>query len=190
MEYFLIGIVAIVFLFVLTHLRSLNEREMEKLSVKRRRKEICQYFTFDRNKYDVDKGFKKRMNPKGKFYGLDERLYCFPSTAAGLLKYKKHEWVLISFEKNKKVSLCWVNKGLDRSGVNPYLSVNDIINISKKDGYNSVMIFHNHPNSNPNQFDCSKPSQQDIKSANEFASKLNNNVLSLRISDPAYPALI
>jgi len=179
LEFFLIGSALVVLLFVFTHLRPLNEREMEKLSLKRRGKTICQYFSFDQHEYNVDKNFKKRMHANGKFYGLDENLYNFPSTAAGLLKYKKHEWIIIAFEKNKKVSICWLNKGFDRSGVSPYLSVNDMIDIANKDEYASVMIFHNHPNSNPNHFDCSKPSQQDIKSANEFASKLNNSCINL-----------
>ena len=179
MEYFLIGIAVAVLVFVLTHLRPLNEAEMQKLSSKRRVKAIFRHFRFDHHEYNVDKYFKKRMNPNGKFYALDEKLYHFPSTAAGLLKYKKHEWIIIAFERNKKISSCWLNKGFDRSGVSPYLSVNDLVDIAKKEAYHSVLIFHNHPNSNPNHFDCSKPSQQDIKSANEFASKLINSGINL-----------
>lgn len=119
------------------------------------------------------------MNPNGKFYPVKETLHYFPSVAAGLLKYKKHEWIIIAFEKNKKISLCWINKGFDRSGVTPYISIYDLIAIAKRDGYKSVMIFHNHPNSNPNYFDCSKPSEQDLKSAEEFASKLSKNGINL-----------
>jgi len=179
LEFFLIGFALAVLLFVLTHLRPLSESEMEKLSFKRRGNTICQYFTFDLHEYNVDKNFKKRMHANGKFYRLVEKLYNFPSTAAGLLKYKKHEWIIIAFEKNKNISICWLNKGFDRSGVSPYLSVNDMIDISKKESYASVMIFHNHPNSNQNHFDCSKPSQQDIKSANEFAVTLNDSGINL-----------
>ena len=83
---------------------------------------------------------------------------------------------------------CWVsflnptyelNKGFDRSGVSPYLSVKDLNDIANRETYASVTIFHNHPNSSPNHFDCSKPSQQDIKSANEFASQLNDSGINL-----------
>jgi len=169
----------VVLLFVLTHLRPLNESEMKRLSSKRRDKTICQYFTFDHLEYNVDKNFKKRMNSNGKFYRIEEKLYRFPSIAAGLLKYKKHEWIIIAFEKNNKITLCWLNKGFDRSRVNPYLSVNDLIDMAKRKTSTSVMIFHNHPNSNSNHFDCSKPSQQDINSANEFASKLNDSGINL-----------
>ena len=179
LEFFLIGAAVAALFFLITHLRPLNEREMKKLSFKKRGKTIHQYFTFDHHEYHVDKNFKKRMNPNGKFYRIDEKLYNFPSTAAGLLKYKKHEWIIIAFEKNKNVSVCWLNKGFDRFSVNMYLTINDLIDIAKKDKYVSVMIFHNHPNSNPNHFDCSKPSQQDIDSANEFAAKLNNAGINL-----------
>ena len=179
MEFFLIGTAVAVLLFVFTHLRPLNENEMEKLSFKRREKAIYQYFTFEHREYNVDKNFKKRMNPNGKFYGIDERLYNFPSTAAGLLKYKKHEWIIIAFEKNKKISICWLNKGFDSSSVSPYLAVHDLIDIAEREGYATVLIFHNHPNSNPNHFDCSKPSHQDIKSANERAPKLNSSGVNL-----------
>ena len=66
------------------------------------------------------------MNPNGKLYRINEPLFVFPSIAAALLKYKKHEWIVIAFEKEKKISSAWLNKGFDRSGVSPYLSVQDI----------------------------------------------------------------
>lgn len=42
------------------------------------------------------------MNPNGEIYLLDEKLEEFPSIAAGLLKYKKHEWRLTALEKDRK----------------------------------------------------------------------------------------
>jgi hypothetical protein len=45
--------------------------------------------------------------------------------------------------------------------------------IANKKGCTSVMIFHNHPNHNPNQLDCTKPSQQDLISADDYAIKLD-----------------
>ncbi len=182
MEAFLIivGIVGFtIVLFVANHLRPLSVDEIETLSNKRRFKAIFKYFVFDPHEYSVDKAFKKRMNPNGNFYAINEDLHSFPSIAAGLLKYKKHEWIIISFEKDRKVPLIWLNKGFDRSGVSPYLSVNELDGIARRDGYTTVMIFHNHPNSNPNHFDCSKPSSQDLKSASEFSTALNGNGINL-----------
>ena len=179
MEAFFMIIILLAFLFIVTHLRPLNDKEMKNLSDKRRGKAIRQYFHFDPQEYNVDKDFKKRMNPNGKFYGISEDLYCFPAIAAGLLKYKKHEWVIIAFEKDKKVTLAWLNKGFDGSCVNMYLSPYDMIDVASKEGYTSVIIFHNHPNSNPHHLDCSKPSKQDIASAKEISSTLCNSGVNL-----------
>jgi hypothetical protein len=172
-----IGLISVV--FIASHLRPLRENEINALSEKRRNKEIKKYFSFNVNEYSVNKNFKKTMNPNGKFYQISEDLYTFPSLSAGLLKYKKHEWIIISFEKDKKIPLIWLNKGFDRSRVSPYLSVSDLIYIANRDGYTSVMISHNHPNRNPNHYDCSRPSSQDLFSANEFAAELNKHGINL-----------
>jgi len=142
----IVGIVGfIIVLFVATHLRPLRVGEIKTLSNKRRFKAIFKYFAFDPHEYSVNKAFKKRMNPNGKFYKITEDLHSFPSIAAGLLKYKKHEWIMISFEKDRKIPLIWLNKGFDRSHVSSYLSVNKLVGIAHRDGYTTVMIFHNHP---------------------------------------------
>jgi hypothetical protein len=137
------------------------------------------YFSFDAREFTVNKEFKKRMNPNGTFYGISESLFDFPAIAASLLKYKKHEWIIIAFEKDKKGELIWLNKGFNRSGVSPYLSVEDIAKICKQKNRLSVLIFHNHPNINPNYYDCSRPSNKDKKSADEFAQVLNRNGINL-----------
>ena len=43
----------------------------------------------------------------------------------------------------------------------------------------SILTFHNHPNSNPNQLDCTKPSDQDITSARMRSSILNMQGINL-----------
>jgi len=120
------------------------------------------------------------MNSDGTFYRINENLFEFPAIAvAAPLKYKKHEWIIIAFEKDKKVELVWLNKGIDRSGVSPYLSVENITKIAEQKNQTSLLILHNHPNINPNYYDCRRPSDQDIKSANEFAQVLNQNGINL-----------
>ena len=39
------------------------------------------------------------MRADGRFYKIEERLFEFPALATGLLKYKKHEWIIIAFER-------------------------------------------------------------------------------------------
>src|SRR5579862_7462384 len=112
-----IVVILIILVFVLAHLRQLTHEEIRFLSNKRRNQQIRQYFSFDRRKLFVNQEFKKKMNPNGKFYPRDDKLYEFPSIAAGLLKGKKHEWIIIAFEKYKAVNAICINKGNDNSEV-------------------------------------------------------------------------
>jgi len=166
-------------IFILIHLRPLTQDEIKKVVDKRRNNKIREYYSYDKNEYSINKDFKKRMKPDGKLYQHNEKLFDFPSTASALLKYKKHEWIIIAFEKNKHITSFWVNKGFDRSSVSAQLSAEEIAELAKNDNYTSILIFHNHPNSNPNHYDCSNPSDQDIKSANIYASVLNKSGLNL-----------
>ncbi len=176
----LIGIFLLISLiFIFTHLHPLTKDEVESLAGKRRNRQIRLYFLFTPHEFTVNKEFKKRMNPNGTFYRINESLFDFPAIAAALMKYKKHEWIIIAFEKDKKIDLIWLNKGFDRSSVSSYLSVEDIIKKVKQENKLSVLRFHNHPNINPNYVDCSRPSAQDINLANEFAQILNQNGLNL-----------
>ncbi len=127
----------------------------------------------------VNLDFKKRMNPNGEFYRIDESLCEFPARAAGLLKYKKQEWVMIAFGSEKRVDLIFVNKGIDRNNVALHLSAENIAKIATQEQHNSVLIFHNHPNTNPEYYDFTKPSTKDVDSANHYADILNQKGLSL-----------
>ncbi len=79
--------------------------------------QVRQYFTFNPVESIVSAEFKARMAPAGTFYPISCSLYKFPSVAAALLKYKKHEWIIIAFERAKQVERVWVNKGVDRTRV-------------------------------------------------------------------------
>lgn len=51
-----------------THLRPLRSEEVDSLAEKRRRRTVGRYFRCMRHEVPVDKGFKKRMDPKGRMY--------------------------------------------------------------------------------------------------------------------------
>lgn len=172
------ALVSILGIFVVTHLRPLSGAEVNTLASKRRSRSVRSYFSFDNREYNPNKEFKKRMEANGSFYHIKEGLFEFSSSAAALLKYKKHEWIIIAFEKDKNVNLIWVNKGFDRSSVSLYLSIEAIIKTAKQYA-TSVLIFHNHPNINPNYYNYIKPSEKDIESAKQFAMALNNNDINL-----------
>lgn len=172
-------ITILVLAFVLTHLRTLTEEEVKLLAKKRRDKEIRAYYTFNSRELIADKDFKKKMNNNGAFYPMNESLNRFPSLAAALLKSKKHEWVIVAFEKDKNIELIWLNKGSDRNGVTMFLSTETILETSKLKGYQTIIRLHNHPNSDPKRYTCAMPSPQDMKAAIEFSRSLNNNGINL-----------
>ena len=80
--------------------RNLSDTEVSELVKVRRNRSIRAYYDFDTSEYNVDKRFKKNMAANGSFYNIDIRLRDFPATVAALLKYKKHEWAIVAFERN------------------------------------------------------------------------------------------
>ena len=160
-------------IFVIFHIQPLTDHEIIQLANKRRQKKIRQYFSFERHEFNVNTEFKKRMNPSGEFHSVNESLIKFPAIAAGLLKYKKHEWIIVAFERNMKINKLWINKGISRSRAYIHISAGYTSSIAKADGDFSVLIFHNHPNRDPTHYDCTRPSNQDIISAKAYAQVLN-----------------
>ena len=147
--------------FVILHLRQLRPREVHRLAEKRRRKQVRAYFWFSSGKVNPNAGFKNAMAARGAFYPVEAGLSWFPSFAAALLKHKKHEWIIIAFERAKKVDLMWLNKGSDRTCVAPHLSMGAIVQRAQAKCCASVLVFHNHPNPDPSRFDMLCASAQD-----------------------------
>ncbi len=175
----IIVIIVLPLLFIFTHIDPLTEKEIKSLGNKRRNHQISAYFFFNNIKFIVNSESKKDMRPVGSFHNIEENLFDFPSLAAALLKYKKHEWIIVAFERNKKIKMFWTNKGNDCSSVTPNLDINNIVELSKKERYESVLVFHNHPNTNPNYYSFTKPSGQDIYSARKWGIILNYNGINL-----------
>lgn len=179
MEYFFLVVAIIISLFVVLHLRPLTENEVKSLGVKRRKYNIEEYFHADNTEKNVNPNFKKTLNPNGMFYRVDLPLYSTASTVAGLLKYKKHEWIVVAFEKQKLVEHLWVNKGHNKSSASIFLPLNQVIDTAVKNGYSSVIMFHNHPNSNPSTYNCTQASKIDLDTASLWANTLNPKGISL-----------
>lgn len=179
MEYFLAAVVAGILLFITLHLRSLADYEVTSLGIKRRKRNIEAYFHMDNIERSVNVEFKKSLNPRGVFYRVDLPLYSAASTVAGLLKYKKHEWIVVAFEKGKQVGHLWVNKGHNNSSASIYLPLNEALDTAIRNGYSSILMFHNHPNSNPSRYNCTQASKTDLFTASYWASTLNPGGVSL-----------
>jgi len=166
--FFLIwGLIEIV--FWLTHRRDLTDSEMKKLSQKRRGKYIKENYNFRLVNSFPDKKFKSSMDSKGKMYRANISLKDFPSYAANLLKWKKHEWVLLALVQDKQVKFFFANKGLDNSSVSYNCNIYNLLKICKDNGCQTIMRFHNHPNSDPQHYTCLLPSNQDKISAKSIS---------------------
>jgi hypothetical protein len=158
-------VAAVASLFVAMHLRPLDSGQVKRLALKKRKKRIRAYYTFDTRELSVSREFKRQMKPTGEFCYIDQGLFQFPSVAAALLKYKKHEWIIVAFERDQRVSLMWLNKGPDRSTVTLYLPVERVADLVRQNQYTSVLIFHNHPNPAPYYYDCTNASTRDAQTA-------------------------
>jgi len=165
--------------FFLTHRRPLNIDEVRLLAEKRRIMNLKEYFKFTSLEHVANPEFKSKMKSSGKLYSVDEDLSKMPDLAAALLKHKKHEWVILAFEANQKIKWIWLNKGRDKTSVGIFLSNEEIINFSVENHISTVLCFHNHPNSNPRYYNCSKPSQTDLDSATDCFNKLKNAGINL-----------
>jgi hypothetical protein len=166
-------------LFVLLHLRPLKETELESLAAKRRTRKIAAYFAFSNSQFSPNLNFKRRMASGGQFYNIREDLSNFPALAASLLKYKKHEWMIVGMERNREITLVWLNKGVDGTRVCLRLPFEQVAGIAQANGYTSVLVFHNHPNSDPSIYSCSQPSQTDLDASALRAKILNHGGINL-----------
>lgn len=166
-------------LFVFFHLRPLKESELESLAAKRRTRKIQAYFAFSKTQFIPNREFKRRMASGGQFYNIRENLDDFPALAASLLKYKKHEWMIVGMEQGRQVTLMWLNKGSDGTRVCLSLPFERISEIARANGYTSVLILHNHPNSDPTMYSCSQPSQIDMKASALRAKDLSEHGMNL-----------
>lgn len=172
--------IAIILLPLLIHFSNpLTDKEIETLATKRRNKAIRGYYDFNIFEYVVNADFKKKLNSSGEMYAVNDLLWEFPSITAALLKGKKHEWIIIGFERDKRIIKMWANKGFDNSSVNVPFTPEQIVEIAKQDDCLSVLIFHNHPNSNPQRYDCSMASNQDKITATQYANVLNAHGINL-----------
>ena len=172
-------ILAIAALFVALHLRPLSKAEINALAGKRRDRRIADYYTFSPHQASSNPEFKKRMNAAGRFYKLDESMKEFPALAAALLKYKKHEWIIIAFERQTRVYGMWLNKGPNCATVSPTAAIEHLVGVACRDECTSMLIFHNHPNPMPHHVSMRLPSKQDCESALAIGNLLNPRGVNL-----------
>lgn len=120
---------------------------------------------------------KAFMEAEGKYYEMDTDIDVFGMWVSSLLKYKKHEWVVVAFEKDRKIFGMWLNKGEPRS-VYFLPSLKELVEKCKSEGGRALIRFHNHPNPNSSLYNTLLPSEQDLFSAKWCANIANENQLN------------
>lgn len=176
----IISIIVICFsVFVILHIRPLNSSEKLSLGKKRRKRQIKFYFSFNTKECPVDKELDSRINSFSNNHKINLNLREFPSISSALLKSKKHECVIIGFEKNKKIEFVRFGQDTNRSGLSRTLPFNKIAESAKKENMSSVLVFHNHSESHDTNKNYMEPSDQDLISANDLALTLDRNGVNL-----------
>lgn len=160
-----IATVIIIFLVFLS-LKPIEESQLNKLALKIREHKVKNHFPKNFKTSGKSSRFKKHMNPKGGFFETNIDRKSIAVEATKMLKYKKHEWIIIAYEKNQKIKLIWTNKGNEKS-VYPLLRNNQQLQLVQKRDFDTVYIFHNHPPHSLFKGDKIRllASQQDYKSA-------------------------
>lgn len=95
---------------------------------------------------EIYKKAKKNTLPTGKLlqspYSSKNRFLDFMGS---FLKHKKHEWIFIAFSKNHEVYKFWIDKGNNEKFVDLKLDFYEIADICQNNGYNHLIVGHNHP---------------------------------------------
>ncbi|HOI29772.1 MAG TPA: hypothetical protein PLZ15_08420 [Melioribacteraceae bacterium] len=173
-----LGILILIFLFYL--LKSyfedtapLTESEITNLARKRRLRIFAERIKLDEYSFSIDAETKKRFGSKLKYYECDIDIGLFPSWSAGILKGKKHEWLIIGIGDMKSVHGFWMEKGHDNKSIQTSLSSIELTERLNKEGVNNLLLVHNHPNSTLN------PSKEDKDCLLEIFSKYNKGSINV-----------
>lgn len=162
--------------------RELTFAEIERRGLIERKIQIDNYFNFVETELQINENLKNNMPDEGGWIEFQPvHLSLFPSIIADLLKFKKHEWIIVAFEKNKIIDLMWANKGDNSESVSLKINDWDILGIVNEHEYQTVLFFHNHPNHKPYLYNMLTPSEADlafIKRKEVFFNPLGINVLS------------
>jgi hypothetical protein len=156
----------------------LNADEVFELARKKQWNHFLATYSYSSIPRNADPTAKKAMKASGQFVRCDLRYFELPSSVAGLLKYKKHEWVVLVFVKEFHAEYLWWNKGKDGTSVSPYLRGGHLENALRLYRPDTLIRLHNHPNPNPSKYRTNLPSQQDLKSAEYFSGLLSEKGIS------------
>ena len=184
-----LGAVVYIFDFILNS-HPLGHSEIVELAERRRRRRGLARFDYSDLEQPADSSEKSKMKAGGEFVHSSLVFRDTPARIAGMLKSKKHEWVVVAFVRCPSVPLIWWNKGPDGAHVSLLLSNKDILDRAQDLGADAIAILHNHPNPSGKRA-VSAPSSQDIQSATATSQSLLSYGISVLefICDRGVPLL-
>ncbi len=147
------------------HREPLAADELVQLAEKRQRNAALSEYSFSMLSHLASPSEKKAMKARGEFVKCDLEFFDAPVRVAGLLKYKKHEWIVIALISAKKVGYLWWNKGPDGTQVYSLIDHQTLKSVIETLQIDSIAILHNHPNPNPSRYTTSQPSERDLQTA-------------------------
>lgn len=164
---------------VYRHRHPLNAQELLALSRKRQRNQALSKFDFSMIQHSADPAEKKAMKSQGELVRCELDYSAAPARIAGLLKYKKHEWIVIAFINAFHVRHLWWNKGPDGTTVWSFLRDHSLSATIKSLKPDCIAILHNHPNPYPSCYRMNTPSEEDLRSAGFYAEEFSKHGISL-----------
>jgi hypothetical protein len=164
---------------VFCHRHPLTADEVVLLAEKWRRNRALSEYQFSTYQQIADAAEKKAMKGMGEFLVCDLAYTDTPARIAGLLKYKKHEWIVIAFVRGRRVTHLWWNKGPDGTTVWSFLRDNALDRTLESVKPDILAIFHNHPNPDPSRYRMNIPSNADLTSAGFLHRDLGKRNISL-----------
>lgn len=173
------GIWGSVTILVLWLSRPLTTAEVHRVAGKLRQRDLSDYFRCGSSPVHPDPQFKSGLEPNGALYPSNMPMQSFPSFAAHLLKYKKHEWMVIGFARDCFVTHLWAHKGPDSTQVSVGFSPAELAETAGRLGAEVVLWFHNHPATDPQHYSYNMPSGSDLTHAAEFGAHLVAHGISL-----------
>ena len=183
MLWFFVGVVTLILLIwgidVYCHRHPLTPEESLRLAKKRRRDKALFEYRFSTLQRLADPAEKKAMNSQGEFVACDLDYHDAPARIAGLLKYKKHEWIVIAFISSKRVFRLWWNKGPDGTQVWSFLRDRAFQSVLEALQPDTIAILHNHPNPDPLRYRMNLPSEADLRSAGFYDELLHKLSVTL-----------
>jgi hypothetical protein len=177
------GFVALILILwgidIYRHRHPLTSEESLRLAQKRRRVRALFEYRFSMIRRPADPAEKKAMKSQGEFVSCDMDYHNAPTQIAGLLKYKKHEWIVILFITSNRVFRLWWNKGSDGTRVWSFLGNSVFQSTISAMRPDAVAIIHNHPNPDPWRYQVHFPSEADLRSAGFYDGLLRKHDVTL-----------